>query len=101
MVRITTLSGLIRKVLSFFVLETYNMRSGAIRSETLSGNGCARGGRWTKLRDLAPFRPIFLPVFFFATGTVSGRLSSIPCMPATRAHVFQHVRVVPVHMETY
>ena len=28
------------------------------------------------------------------------RSNTSPCMPATRAHVFQHVRVVPVHTET-
>ena len=28
-------------------------------------------------------------------------LKTLPCVPATRAHVFQHVRVVPVHTGTF
>ena len=35
----------------------------------------------------------------FKTLSVS-RFQTSPCMPATRAHVFQHVRVVPVHTGT-
>ena len=29
------------------------------------------------------------------------RFKTSPCMPATRAHAFQHVRVVPVHTGTF
>ena len=29
------------------------------------------------------------------------RFETSPCMPATRAHAFQHVRVVPVHTGTF
>ena len=40
------------------------------------------------------------PVFGFKNASVCTFKTS-PCMPAPRAHVLQHVRVVPVHTGTF
>ena len=40
------------------------------------------------------------PVFGFKNASVCTFKTS-PCMPAPRAHVLKHVRVVPVHTETF
>ena len=68
-----------------------SLQSPCLKLEPLPSVCWERGG-WEKRR-----RETVCP---FKTSPVC-RLKTLPCMPAPRAHVQTHVRVVPVHTETF